>query len=278
MRRHGLVSLLVLVAAVWAIPGCSSSPPPEAAAPPLSSSPPGDLTLDHSNYRAIESASPATLRKVAALRVFFAHASVGGNIVNGLRALHDRDAGRYPLVVQPAGERPTRTTPGTFYELDRGNPGASAKITGFARCAAAGWSKPNVDVVLNKFCYIDPDANFEEYTSSMLAIERRAPGTVVLYATIPVCAQPDGENDRREAFNERLRAWARANKKPLLDIADIEAYEPSGRGHTYARAGKTYRTLFAGYTEDGGHLNAAGAEAVAKGVYSMLARIVEAPS
>lgn len=272
MNRFTLV--LAVVVAAWSQAGCASTPNPVE---PSAQATKG-LTVDHTNYRAIEAASAATLAKVAGLRVFFAHASVGGNMVGGLRALHERDAGRYPLDVRSAGERPPTTAKGTFYEFDRGNPGAAAKIADFARYAAAGWSKPNVDAVLNKFCYIDPDASFDDYTRSMLEIERRAPGTAVLYATIPVCTQADDANDKREAFNERLRAWASANKKPLLDIADIEAYEPSGRGHTYARAGKTYRTLSAGYTDDGGHLNAAGSEAVAKGVYSLLAKVAESSS
>ncbi|MCW5942397.1 MAG: hypothetical protein KIS66_09210 [Fimbriimonadaceae bacterium] len=275
MSRIVLTFSLALAAPVWAGLGCSSSHATSEAVLASSQTPPGaGLTVDHANYRGIESASSEVLGKVAGLRVFFAHASVGGNIVGGLRSLHEKDPARYRLAVQSAGERPGRTSPGTFYEFDRGNPGAQAKIDLFARYAAGGWAKPNVDAILDKFCYIDPDADFGRYTASMEGIERSHSGTVVLYATIPVCTQADEANDRREAFNERLRTWAKANKKPLLDIADIESHDPSGRANTYARAGRTYRTLFAGYTEDGGHLNAAGSEAVAKGVYSLLAKIV----
>ncbi|MBS1705263.1 MAG: SGNH/GDSL hydrolase family protein [Armatimonadetes bacterium] len=227
------------------------------------------LIVDHTNAARIDSASPEQIKKLTQLNVFFAHASVGGNIVEGLRALHQSDPNRYPLIVDGAGARPTGNEErGHLYEFNRGNPGAQAKIDQFAGYVSGGWSAANI--VVDKFCYIDPDANFQSYVRSMGSLEKNYPKTLVVYTTIPVCTGQDGANDQRETFNNQLREYAKKNNKALLDIADIESVDPDGTAHTYAKNGQTMRLLYSGYTSDGGHLNEVGSAAVAKGFYSLV--------
>jgi hypothetical protein len=259
----GLVCLLQLGCAGSTAESGAVSPPPPAGSSKI---------IDRTNFNQIETANSAALQKLAKLRVFFAHASVGGNMVQGLQALNQADSSRYPLTIAQGGASTgSPGTPGTLYEFDRGNPGQAAKISQFAESVNSGWASPNVDVVISKFCYIDPDADFDAYTSSMQALERAHPGTVVVYATIPICS--DQSNDQREVFNEKLRAWCKANKKPLLDIADIEAGQADGTARVYSSGGKSVRQMVEGYTSDGGHLNDAGAKRVAEGLYSLLVSV-----
>jgi lysophospholipase L1-like esterase len=63
-------------------------------------------------------------------------------------------------------------------------------------------------------------------------------------------------NARRYAFNQQLRA--RYAGLPLFDLAAAEATTENGRRDTFALAGARAESLHAAYTDDGGHLNAAG--------------------
>lgn len=262
----GLFSLLPIGCAGSTADSGAVSPPPPAGSTKI---------IDRTSFDQIERADAAALLKVSKLRIFFAHASVGGNIVQGLQALNQSDASRYLLKIEPASGAATSSSgaPGTLYELDRGNPGQAAKISQFAESVNSGWASPNVDVVINKFCYIDPDADFDAYTGSMTQLEKDHPGTVVVYTTIPICS--DQSNDQREEFNEKLRAWVKLNKKPLLDIADIEAGKADRSARVYSSGGKSVRQMVEGYTSDGGHLNEAGAKRVAEGLYSLLLAVAK---
>lgn len=253
--------------------GSSAQAAPKGGAPGASApSATASTSIDRTNFDQIEKAGPESLQKLAKMRVFFAHASVGGNIVQGLQALNQSDPSRYPLKVTQAGGAPSGPgAAGGFYELDRGNPGQAAKITQFAEAVNSGWSSPNVDVVINKFCYIDPDADFAAYTSSMVKLEKDHPGTIVIFTTIPICA--DQSNDQREEFNEKLREWAKTNHKLLLDIADIEAGQADRSARTYPSQGRQVRQMVQDYTSDGGHLNEAGSKRVAEGLYSLLVSV-----
>jgi hypothetical protein len=231
------------------------------------------VIVNHANVAAIDAVPDATLQALARERVFFAHASVGSNIVDGMRDLHAQNPARYPLVIAGAGDRPGATKNGTLYEIGRGNPGASAKISGFSQYVNNGWHSPAVNVVINKFCYIDPDASFTEYTSSMAAVERGNPGTTVVYFTIPLTTGRSSDNAKREAFNNKLREWAKANDKVLFDLADIEAWTTSGIQTAFSLSGQQVQGMAEEYSADGGHLNGAGRTRAAKGIYSLLALI-----
>lgn len=257
--------------------GCGSNGP-DAGATSSDPNPPSkaSLLIDHKNSTACDKAPAATMEKVAKMNVFFAHASVGQNIVEGLNQLHRSDGARFALATQGAGERPEGASqPGMIYEFQRGNPGASAKISSFAQYVGNGWNASNVKVVLNKFCYIDQDANYDEYVNSMEALESQNQGLTVVYATIPLCSEDPGNNVKREQFNQRLRELAKTKKKALLDIADIEAHDASGKAFTFQEAGQTYFKMNPAYTSDGGHLNATGSVAVAKGLYSLLVALAK---
>jgi hypothetical protein len=56
----------------------------------------------------------------------------------------------------------------------------------------------------------------------------------------------------------------------LLDIADIEAHDPTGRPRTY---GDGLQKLCPSYTSDGGHLNKEGSKRVALGFYALVAAL-----
>jgi hypothetical protein len=90
---------------------------------------------------------------------------------------------------------------------------------------------------------------------------------------MPLTTAEDAENRLRNGFNDQVRAWTRENGRVLFDIADIEAHDSKGRTCTFTRRNKTCQKLSAEYTGDGGHLNEAGRQLVAKGFYALAATL-----
>jgi lysophospholipase L1-like esterase len=84
---------------------------------------------------------------------------------------------------------------------------------------------------------------------------------------MPLTTEEDHDNDKRNAYNQAVRAFAKANGKLLFDIADLEAHDASGRACGY----KGGQKLCQCWTDDGGHLDGRGQVQLAKAWYAMAA-------
>lgn len=192
----------------------------------------------------------SAIAAAADLRLMVRHASVGGNIDDGLDALEMQD-GRY--------DRSLWSFQG------RGNPGWQAKVDDLI--TQTGLQAASFDVLTMKFCYIDPDASFTYYRDALLGLEAAYPTKRFVWWTIPI---ETWGNTNRQAFNDQVRAYARANGKLLFDIADIESHDAAGVKLT---DGSGRELLRSEWTSDGGHLNAAGSLRVAGALWWLMARI-----
>lgn len=230
-----------------------------------------NVVINHSNWDSYDSASSELRTLVSQNRYFFAHASVGSNIVEGLNDLNSVDSATYMLATESTGDSPPSTSAGTLYEYARGNPGWAEKVSLFSEYVGNGWQSPQTDFAINKFCYIDQDADFATYRDSMASLESAYPNTIFVYMTIPLTTDDDSEDGYlRQQFNASLRDWIDSQDgKCLIDIADIEAYSPGGEEQTSSWNGNAYQKLYAGYTDDGGHLNSTGRVRVATAFYSL---------
>jgi hypothetical protein len=218
----------------------------------------------------------ATMEKIAQLKWYFAHASVGANMVDGITDLYAMDKATYPFQSISASATPPATTQAAgIYEHNRGNPGWKAKFDGFESCVSNGWHYPAINIAMSKLCYIDESASFKYYVHSMTNLEAAFPETVFVYTTIPLMTDANADNFLRNAYNERLREWTRQNGRVLFDIADIEAHDSNGKVCTFQYRNKTCQKLCDSYTKDGGHLNEAGRQLVAKGFYALAAALIE---
>jgi hypothetical protein len=246
--------------------------PSQTAAP----TPRANIIINHTNWDWYNSQPSSVFNGVAQLKIYFAHASVGGNILDGMKALNSADSAKYPLIQQSSRDKPPATTnKGTIYEYARGNPDWPVKISSFATYIKNGWNDPKVNLVMNKFCYIDPQADWMTYRDSMVALEAQYPGTKFIYWTMPLMPTADSDEVLRSKFNQNLRDWmATQNNKFFFDLADIEAWTPDGQIQTFTDKGATYQKLFAAYSSDEGHLNDAGAKRAATGLYSLFGKIV----
>lgn len=265
MRKSFVATLLVLAAA----------------------GPSGAQVVDHRHLAAVASLPQSVVDEIGSQRWLFTHASVGGNMIEGLADLHALDAQHYPLVTQSVGfdaglnraEAPPATTlPGTVYECPRGNPVWSEKVAIFDNSVRlAGWHLPKVNAVMDKFCYIDPDADAASTTASMAALREAYPTTAFVYTTMPLTTGEDAENVQRNQYNRAVRLHCASTGAVLYDLADMEAYDPSGVAQTFLSAGQTYQKLYDGYTDDGGHLNVTGRQRVATGWYAVAAVLARHP-
>jgi hypothetical protein len=251
----------------------TSSPTPTQPAPQ-------NIIIDHTNWDWYNSQGNTVISAVAQQKIFFAHASVGANIISGLKALKAADASKYPLaLISSAGTPPASTAKGTIYEFSRGNPAWNEKITSFENYLKNGWHNSVIDIVMNKFCYIDQHAEWKTYTSSMEALEAKYPGTVFVYWTMPYTTAANSDGVLRSQFNQNLRQWiASKTGKVLFDLADIEAWTADGKPQTFTSKGTVHQNLVPAYTSDGGHLNADASKRAANGLYSLLGKITSVNS
>jgi hypothetical protein len=231
------------------------------------------LVIGHAEVSALTPLSTTQLAKIQQLSWFFAHASVGGNIVDGLSDLLAVSSSPYPLNPVTAGDTPPGSPRlGVVYEYARGNPGWQVKVDDFVSYLGNGWHEPAVNLALNKFCFIDQDADVDYYLQSQAALEMAYPTTLFIYATMPLTTDDDEDNYRRNLFNQAVRTWVAAHNRVLLDIADIESHSPQGTLQSFEYNGVTCQKLDAGFTSDGGHLDdpaGSGRRQVAKGFYAL---------
>jgi lysophospholipase L1-like esterase len=287
MKTHAFFGLALMFALLTAMCG-ATGPGQSATGSTLPEALSGTARIvNHEGIAGVATLPQATLDAIGQQKWLFTHASVGGNLIEGMSELHTADSLRYQLIptstgYNDAGQRvtnpPSPTIAGRIYESNRGNPGWEAKYTIFDNSVRiSGWHDSAVGIVMDKLCYIDQDANAADYLDSMSALEADYPGTVFVYTTMPLTTASDSDNVKRNQYNAAVRQYAQDHDRYLFDIADIEAHDPSGNPQTFQSGGQTYQKLYGSYSSDGGHLNAAGEERVALGWYAMAALIAAGP-
>ncbi len=240
--------------------------------------------VDHSAIDAVPDLPQCVMDGIGAQRWFFTHASVGGNLLEGLDDLRALNPTRFQLATAGvsydsaqlrADPPPLPTVAGTVYECGRGNPGWEDKFTIFDNSVRlAGWRQGAVDAVMDKLCYIDPGASAPAYLAMMDALAAAYPTTALVFTTMPLTVDEDGDNVARNLYNQAVRAHAADIGALLYDVADMEAHDPAGIEQTFVSGGQTYQKLYAGYTGDGGHLDLElGHRRVAQGWYAAAATL-----
>lgn len=235
---------------------------------------------------------PAVWEKLSKQRIFFGHQSVGDNILAGLReVLATRPY--IKLHIQDRAELRTPTAPGLFHSYVGTNERPQSKNDAFAG-AVRDKLHNNVDVAFFKYCYVDitpasdPARLFQTYRATMQELKRQNPQVRFIHITAPLTTIQNGwkatvkkllgkapagyaDNAKRAEFNELMRNEY-GGKEPLFDLAMLEATRADGSQVAYEHGGKRYISLAPEYSDDGGHLNAAGRRYVAENFLLFLAR------
>jgi hypothetical protein len=233
----------------------------------------------------------AQLEQLAQRRVFFAHQSVGANLLEGLQALAQdngvalqvRDVARDPNV-------PNQTF-GHVFVGENGKP--LAKLDEYRdRLTKQRSTAP--DLAMVKLCFLDftadtdPNAVFARYQADLATLRAQLPTTRFVHVTTPLTTIETGpkawlkrllgrtpwgvvENQKREQYNQLMRG-AYAGREPLFDLAKFESTAEDG-GQTLTTWGDTRTAaLTAAYTSDGSHLNPHGERLAARGLAGVLAQ------
>lgn len=238
---------------------------------------------DHGHYAASDIAGATNgdaLRRTSGLRVFFAHQSVGNNIIGGLPSAYGAAEADPPQIIEvsgPPAQAVTALPPsdqGFFAHTQIGvNGDPVGKLEEFDSWMRAGMAD-RVDVALIKLCYIDfaadtdAEAVFQRYEQTVTALERDYPDVNFVAATTPLTTEPGlktkgkallgGNNPEprsnavREHFNTLLRE--RYGDR-VFDVAAFESTAPDGSRIGGTVDGQEYFALYDGYARDEGHLD-----------------------
>lgn len=234
-------------------------------------------------------------KRLAAKKVFFAHQSVGYNIVEGVtEILREQPAVGWQVIEAGEGAPGAMTAPAFLHALVGRNEQPLSKIASFAEQVRGGIGN-TADVAFFKFCYLDITAGtdveslFATYRKTMEELAREYPNTMFIHVTVPLKATTTGwkaavkkilgrpspaiaDNLRRDEFNQLLRNEY-GRKRQLFDLAAFEATRPDGSIAGDQQAGRLIPALAADYTNDNGHLNETGRRFVAGRLLSTLAAL-----
>jgi hypothetical protein len=220
----------------------------------------------------------ADLAVVRQGRILFSHHSVGANIIMGIKRIDAEIAGESHIRLASLAEAATSRGPMLIDFTGGRNGEPKTKIDAFA-AAIRGESQLIPDLAFMKFCYVDfnprtdVDDLFGYYRKTVEALKREHPEIRFAHVTVPLTTWPtelkwkifrligkevweDATNVKRAEFNRRLKESFGTDL--VFDLASIEATSPDGRLTTFEQDGRSYLSLYPGYTEDGGHLNMAG--------------------
>jgi hypothetical protein len=232
-------------------------------------------------------ADPA-LAALAQRKVFFAHQSVGENVLTGLAALA-RQAGVSLRIVETTAAD-ALATPGIVHARVGKNQDPRSKLAHFE--ALLDGPGAGAEVALLKLCYVDFEADtdakklFDDYLARVAAVKKKHPALKLVHVTAPLTTVQSGvkgllknalgraaagerENQKRAEYNALLRERF-LGKEAIFDLAAVEAGQGAAACR-FTREGKDWPCLKPELTDDGGHLNARGQREAAEALVRALA-------
>lgn len=228
--------------------------------------------------------------------IFFGHQSVGGNILDGIGEL-SRGSQQRTLPVEKAAPGAAARRPLLLHDWLGENRRPESKIDAFT-AAMTGELGGRVDIAFFKFCYVDIGAGtevedlFARYRDAMGELRALRPGVVFVHVTVPLTTNPglvDGaknlvkrvlgrplksraDNVQRARYNQLVRETY-GGKEPVFDLARLESTHPDGSRELFRDGGREHESLVPAYTDDGGHLNAAGRRVAAEALLEFLSAL-----
>lgn len=213
-------------------------------------------------------------------RVFFAHMSVGTNILDGLSA-ENRAIKEQLLIkiIEPASSSKTYGQ-GINHIKIGANSQPFQKLSNFREFLTTNDNGRAFDLVGIKFCYVDVTqktdihALFKAYDALVKDMQERYPHIKFVHFTVPLTTHygslknrvknlilGDQDNIKRNAYNELLCETYK--NQEIIDVAKIESTFPDGSRMQHSYFATNHYSLIPEYTTDGGHLNDRGKTIVA---------------
>ncbi|QDO87431.1 hypothetical protein FNH13_03015 [Ornithinimicrobium ciconiae] len=233
-------------------------------------------------------ATPDDLTSVGEARVFFAHQSVGVDIVSALPAVYRAQDLEPPRIAELTEATPSDNL--LDYRIGtNGDP--IGKIEEFDALIRGGLGD-EIDVAVLKLCYIDVregtdiDALFTTYRDTLAALQRDYPDVTFVAATVPVSVrrgplgtlkgwlgQGDDFGSEHNVTREQLNAQIRqeyADTNLLFDVAAIQSTTEDGDRVAGTHGGQLYYALTKDYARDAAHLNETGGAVAAESLVAVI--------
>lgn len=234
--------------------------------------------------------------ELAKKKIFFAHMSVGYNIIEGIEDVI-KDHEQISLKIVETDDPASLSGPVFAHAKLGHNTQPLLKIESFNRMMESiAQAKP--DIAFLKFCYVDinkdsnPDDIFESYAHAIRNLKEKNSQTQFVHLTVPLCSNPlsfkgkvkaiikaairkpgvADDNLKRQQFNKLLRK-SFTDKEPIFDLAAAESTSSDGFTCYTIKAGQKVPTMLTEYTTDGGHLNKKGRRVVAEQLLIKLAKM-----
>lgn len=232
--------------------------------------------------------------KLSEKKIYFAHKSVGFNIIEGVQDVMKEHPEIKLNIVETSKASDFKI--GLFAHSEVGkNMDPKSKIDGFMSFMDKGIGE-KADIAALKFCWADMMSNddidqiFANYSESISQLKRKYPDMTIIHFTAPLTTNQNGpkawfkkligkpvwgveENIKRNKYNELILNKYKG-KQPVFDIAAIESTFPDGTRSTFMQNGKTYYLMVPEYTYDHGHLNQVGRKKVAEQFLIHLANLI----
>jgi hypothetical protein len=247
----------------------------------------GAIIADHTVIGKFASIPSNALSAAAATKTLFMHQSTGNNIdFLGLQCLAglQGDPDTFPQECITYAQNvyvPYDDRNWNWKIWDEPTADAIAKTDQWVSVVNAQQSK--YQVLGMKFCYVDGwNQDFTYYRDHMLDLERRYPNKIFIWSTSVLWKEPgsacqdNGFNSCQNIaeFNQQVRAYAIANRKPLYDMAAIESHDPNGNLCLTSGYEGLCNVYYDGYGGGGGgHPDVDGSIRLAKGFWWLMARI-----
>ena len=240
--------------------------------------------------------SQAQIDALAGKTFYFAHQSVGYNIVDGMEKVLEKIG--HPGLFAVKELKPGEPVPqkGLLHSAIGHNGDPESKMNNFQAFLDKRLGDTQPDMAMLKFCYVDISqktdvlALVKEYGDAMSRLGEEHPQTLFIYATVPLRVfnhswkagikrllgmdvWGDEANIKRNEYNAMIRKKY-AQTGHLADIAYWESHYPDGKQHTVELLGGRYAELIPEYSDDGKHLNNYGQQVVAGRLLEFLAGLV----
>jgi hypothetical protein len=244
----------------------------------------------------MESEINRSLKTIAKTRIFFGHQSVGNNIIEGIKSLHNKNSSDSINFIELPAENPL-TPPFFLHKRIGKNRDPKNKCDEFK--IVVNDLAREIDIAILKFCYIDISAKtdveelFNYYKQTVSEIRKQNTHVTIIHTTVPLISKSggdkskknqvityikrvlgqlpsfDADNIKRNEYNNLLREYFKT--EPIIDIAKAEAFHDSDKEVSFCHRKKNYQCMYNGYTNDGGHLNKLGQKKVAENFVKVLA-------
>lgn len=239
----------------------------------------------------MNSLSNEAIAKVFQKKIYFAHQSVGKNVLHGIELLAPD---RIEQIISLQDKVVTDNLPAAFYHSRVGsNSDLKSKIDEFSQTIEFTFDG-KLDIAFVKLCYLDIVAGsdieslFTYYKKNLAALRKNYPAITFIHFTVPLMVENAtwktqikkilgqdhlweyADNIKRNQYN-RMLLNEYQGKEPLFDLAKIESTYPDGEREAFTFKGKTYYALIKDYSSDGAHLNDQGSKRVAAALLKFLA-------